>query len=123
MRFYFGIFILTLFLSGCGDSNEIKFVKSGKFNACPDKTVEQAVNDFWGSPRWESGVGSDGPTKGLTLVNLLGKVSLQGKQVDGALQFIVDKKEGSFRPHAFETNGIPQPPIMMLGLISAMCKK
>jgi hypothetical protein len=112
---------ILLVLHGCGDSSAIKLVKSGNFNGC-HKTVEQAVNDFFGSPKWDSGTGSDGPTKGLTLVDLQGRVELYGKEVTAVLQFIVDEKNGTFEAHALEVNGVPQPPIMILGLVSKMCE-
>jgi hypothetical protein len=110
-------------LCGCGDSKEIKFVKSGKLKSCPNKTVEQAADDFLGSPKWESGIGADGKTKGLTLVNLQGKIKMHGKEVDAVLQFIVDEKNETFKVHALETNGVPQPDIIMLGLLKKMCEE
>lgn len=109
-------------LSG-GSSKAIQMVKSGSFGNCPFKTVEQAANDFFGSPKWSSGVGIDGPTKGKTLVMLKGPANLQGKKVDIVIQFIVDESTGSFQPHAMEANGVPQPPIKMMQLVNSMCEK
>jgi hypothetical protein len=105
------------------DSKEIKLVKYGSLNACPGKTVEQAAKDYFGSPKWSSGIGSDGPTKGLRLVNIQGEGGLNGKKVDIVLQFIVDENNDSFKLHAVEANGIPQPPIMIGGLLNNMCRK
>ncbi len=115
------VIILTE-ISG-GVSKAIQLVKSGRFSDFPFKTVEQTANDFFGSPSWSSGVGSDGPTKGLTLVNLKGTATLHGKKADVLLQFIVNENNGSFQAHALEANGIPQPPIMMMGLVTNMCEK
>lgn len=123
MRLHVGILALTIFLSGCGDSSAIKLVKSGHFNDCPGRTVEESVNGFFGSPQWESGIGSDGPTKGLLLVNLQGKAQLLGRDVDSLLQFIVDEQNGTFQAHALEINGVPQSPLIMLGLLSDMCEE
>lgn len=118
----FAAFCFVLFvLQSCGDSSAVKLVKSGNFNGC-HKTVEQAVNDFFGSPKWDSGIGSDGPTKGLTLVDLQGGMEFSGKDVTAVLQFIVDEKNGTFQAHALEINGVPQPPIMIMGLVSKMCE-
>lgn len=116
------LFVITLFLSGCGDSNAVKLVKSGKFTDC-SKTVEQAVNGFWGSPKWDSGIGQNGPTKGLTLVNLRGKLEFNGKRVNAQLQFIVDEKSGTFEAYALEVNEIPQSQFMIMGLVTNMCTK
>ena len=121
MRVFMCVLALSFLLGGCGDSNAIKLVKSGKFNNC-NKTVEQAVNGFFASPKWESGIGKDGPTKGLTLVNLRGRSKLLGKEVDNLIQFIVDEKKGTFEVHALETNGVPQAPLMILGLVKKMCE-
>lgn len=122
MKFSMCILVLTMLLSGCGDSKEIKLVKSGKLNNCPGKTVEQTVNNFFGSPKWESGIGKDGPTKGQTLVNMRGKMAVQGKAVDATLQFIVDEKNGTFQAHALEYNSVPQSGLMLMGLLSKMCE-
>ena len=109
-------------ISGFGDSKAIKLVKSGKFHNCPGKTVEQAVNGFLGSPTWESGIGVDGQTKGLTLVNIRGRMTVHGKEVNALLQLIVDENNGTFNAHALEFNAVPQPGIMMMGVISKMCE-
>lgn len=124
-----GIFVIILAVilisefTGGGNSKAIQLVKSGSFKNCPFKTVEQMADDFFGSPKWSSGVGVDGPTKGLTLVNLKGTTTLHGKKAEVVLQFIVNEANGSFKPHALEANGIPQPPIMMTGLLNNMCEK
>ncbi|MDR2123386.1 MAG: hypothetical protein LBP38_00130 [Desulfovibrio sp.] len=122
MKLFIFILALTLFLSGCGDSKEIKRVKSGSFKNCQNKTVEQAADDFFDSPKWESGIGVDGETKGLPLVNLKGKMKIRGKEVDAVLQFILDENGQSFKAHALETNGVPQPDIVLIGLLKKMCE-
>lgn len=120
-----GIVALML-MAGVGyflfyESPAIKMVKSGKLHQC-QKTVGQAANDFFGSPKWESGIGSEGEAKGLTLVNLRGKMLLHGKEVNAAMQFIVNKDEGSFRVNALEINDVPQNLFMTAAVISKMCE-
>lgn len=89
------IIALAAILSGCGDSKEIKFVKSGKLVSCPNKTMEQAAKGFFGSPKWKSGVSKDG----RVFVDIQGKMSVHDKEVDAVLQFIVDEKKGTFEAH------------------------
>jgi len=123
MRIYIlSILTLTLLLGGCGDSSAIKLVKAGKLNSCPGKTVAQAVNGFFGSPKWESGKGIDGATKGKQLVNIHGKITVHGKEVEALLQFIVDEKKGTFEANALEFNSVPQAAFMMMGLLAKMCE-
>ena len=118
-----GLAVILLTQLAGGSSKAVEMVKGGSFNQCPHKTVGKAANDFLGSPKWASGIGVDGPTKGLTLVNLKGTASLHGKNVDLALQFIVNEKDGSFQPNALELNGIPQPPLVILQLVNSMCER
>jgi len=110
--------LLSPIISGCfTESKEIKIVKSGHFENHPQKTVGEAIAGFMGNPRWESGTGIDGETKGKTLVNVKGKITFMDKEVTAALQFIVDTKAKTFQLHAFEMNGIPQNPFMIAALI------
>ena len=119
--FYVLAILLTLIVAGCfGDSEEISIVKNGHFNGHPQKTVGEAVDNFFANPKWESGVGSDGETKGKTLVNATGKITYMDKEVKAEIQFIVNKDNGTFNMNAFEMNGIPQNVFMVAGLINKM---
>lgn len=117
---FFFILSLSFFLFCCGESKEIQIVKNGYLNGHPERTIGDAVNNFFGSPKWESGVGIDGETKGKTLVNVKGKMMFMDKEVTAALQFIVEKENGTFRLNACELNGIPQNMIMYAALIEKM---
>lgn len=106
-----------LFLSSCTESPEIQMVKSGHLGNCPNSTVEEMVDGFLGNPAWNSGESSDGQK----FVNIEGDFTISGKEVRGILQFAVDTNAGSFKFYALETNGVPQPNIMALGLLNKMC--
>lgn len=124
-----GIAILILFFVGIGitrgftdgfSSKAEKIVKTGHFKSHPEKTVGKAVNDFFGNPRWESGTGSDGETKGKSLVSAKGRIKYMDRDVSAHIQFVVDETDGSFELRAFEINEIPQNKIMILSLINKM---
>lgn len=113
-----GLSSAVLLLSGCGDSPEVEMVKNGSLRSCPNMTVEEMVNGFMGSPSWESGVAEDGSR----FVNIDGDITLHDKPVRAALQFLVDLEAGTFDFNAFETNEVPQPTYMALGLLDKMCE-
>ena len=106
-----------LALGACMDTQEIQMVKRGSLTAFPQKTVEQTVNGFFGSPRWESGQASDGKR----YVTIRGKMTYMEKPVNAALQFVVNKQEQTFEYQAFEMNDIPQNGLLAVGLLSKMC--
>ena len=120
-----GLAILILLFVGFGfadgfSSKAEKIVKNGHFNTHQEKTIGKAVNDFFGSPRWESGTGSDGETKGKSLVSVKGRIKYMDKDVDAHIQFVVNETDGTFELRAFEINEIPQNKIMILSLINKM---
>ncbi len=114
------LIIAALLFIGCGESKEVQIVKNGHLNSHPEKTIGEAVDNFVGNPKWESGIGADGETKGKTLVNVRGKMMFMGKEVTGALQYIVNTKESTFEINAFEINEVPQNMFILAGLIEKM---
>lgn len=99
------------------DSSDVKMVKGGSLSACPERTVESAVNGFFGSPKWESGVSSEG----LKFVNINGDMTYMEKPVKGTVQFSINTDGKSFNYRAFELNGIPQNNFIALALINKLC--
>lgn len=101
-----------------GDDELVQMVKGGTLSEHPGKTFGAAVEGFFGNPKWEHIV----PEDGNDYVNVKGKVTLQNKEVEAALQYKVDKSNGSFKLQAFELNGVPQNMFMYAGLLEAMYK-
>lgn len=113
-------FLFLFSLNSCSDSSAVKAVKNGYLSNYPNKTIGSAIDNFFGNPSWKSGIGSDGETKGETLVNVKGNIMYQDKKIQAELQFIVNNDTGSFSINALEFNGIPQNKIMIFGLIQKM---
>ena len=107
--------IATLF-----DSPEIQMVKGGHLSQYPGKTIGEAIDGFFGAPAWESGTGSDGATKGKTLVNATRKITYMEKEITAAMQFVVNVEAGTFELSALEFNGIPQNALIRGVLIKKM---
>lgn len=101
-------------------SKAIALVKSGHFTDHENKTVGEAVDGFFSNPKWETGFGVDGETKGKMLVNARGGMTYMDKPVDAQIQFTVDMDNGTFQMNAFELNGIPQNQLMIVSLINKM---
>ena len=99
-----------------GLDSEIQLVQNGHFSEYPKKTIGEAVDGFFGDTEWESGIGAEGET----LVNARGKMFYMEKEVEGLIQFIVDKEEGTFVLNTFEINGVPQDQSMINALIGKM---
>jgi len=111
--------LISVFITSCsGDSDAVQMVKSGNLQMCPQKTVEQAVDGFFGSPKWESLTADDGNE----YVNITGGMTYAGKDVEGSLQFVIAKTNESFGYQAFEINEIPQSDYIATELLTKMCE-
>ncbi len=100
--------LVFLVIFSCEDDPSINLVKNGTFNAYPNQLIGEAVEKVMSNPKWESGIGIEGETKGKTLVNLTGGVTYYDKPVEILWQFVVDESNLSFESYAIEMNGIPQ---------------
>jgi len=101
-------------------SNSESLVRTGYLNNHKEKSVGDAVDTFFGNPKWWSGIGIDGQTKGKMLVNASGIITYMGKDVNATIQFLVDEEAKTFNLRSFELNGIPQNGIMQIALIDKM---
>lgn len=110
--------LISALLTGCGDSPEIKLVKSGQLNACSSKTVNQMTSGFFESPQWTSFVGDDG----RKYVNVTGEMAFKEKSVQGMVQFVVAADGQTFSYRAFSMNGIDQANLLGMALLRKMCE-
>ncbi len=97
-------------------SSEIVLVKNGTLSSYPNKTVEEAVNGFFGNPRWEKIIAEDGNT----YVNVTGNITYMEKEVSAVIQFRIHETNNTFEINAFEINGVPQNNFILIGLLSKM---
>ncbi|MDE3032113.1 MAG: DUF4339 domain-containing protein [Acidobacteriota bacterium] len=102
------------------EAKAVRLVKTGHLQSHPEKTVGDAVDAFFGDPKWESGTGVAGETEGKTLVDATGRINYLDKAVNARIQFVVNTEEGTFELRAFEMNGIPQNQLMTGVLIEKM---
>lgn len=93
---------ISLSLTACFDSSEVKQVKGGVLQLCPNHTVDQMVKGFMGTPSWSSGKSADGKM----FVNVEGDITFHNKPVRAMVQFIVQGENFSFS--SFEMNGVPE---------------
>jgi len=105
-----------LLLSGC-TSTEVNMVKTGSLSSCPNHTLEEMVDGFFGAPSWESGTSDNG----MKFVNVSGDMTFSGKEVTGTLQFTISDNNKTFQYRAFEINEIPQNNVMASALLTKMC--
>ena len=118
--FYIFSFLIMFGCGGGATDPSINLVKNGTFNAYPNQPIGDAVNKVMSNPKWESGIGIDGDTKGKTLVNLTGGVTYFEKPVEILWQFVVDETDQSFESYAIEMNGIPQGEDILYQLINLL---
>jgi hypothetical protein len=111
-------FIDEIFNSSSSSSAEVMFVKNGKLQSCPTKTVGQMVEGFMGSPSWVSGE----TEQGKKFVNIEGSITFRGKPVDSVLQFYVEPDKGTFKFNALEFNEVPQANFITMALLGKMCE-
>ena len=108
--------IVSLVLVAC-DSSEVKMVKGGTLQSCPDKTVEQMVNGYMGNPEWRSLVAEDGND----YVNIVGEISYNKQPTKAEIQFRLNKEKSSFQFQAWELGGKPASDIVAAVLLEKMC--
>jgi len=111
-----GIFVISVFSCGSGDSNIINIVRNGKLSDHPENTVGEAIDSFFDSPRWEASIAPDG----RNYVNVTGDIAYMGKTVKTVLQFKVDPGDRTFEIIALEMNGVPQNMSMLPALVEKM---
>ena len=99
------------------DPGDIALVKNSYLDNCKQRTVEQEVNAFLGSPRWEAGADS----AGRDFVNISGVVTYQGRPATAVFQFLIDKDKRGFKYHAFTINSVPQSIYVAAWTLTQMC--
>lgn len=122
MFFFLSIFLLL----GCSnetesqvldvfESAEVKAVKNGSLEICPNATVGEMADAFLSNPSWrdfesiESG----------TVVELTGGFSYDGKPANALVQFTFDGL--SFQAAYLGINGVDQNLLVMSALFQKMC--
>ena len=95
---------------------EVMMVRSSSFQKCPDVTVDDMANAFFGSPSW-----SVSTKKGFKYVNLKGKVLFNKKTVRALLPFKITAPN-DWSLGDLEMNDVPQIPLLRAGLLDRMCE-
>jgi hypothetical protein len=113
------IFAPSAVINNLGISNNqtVNEVKNGYLTLYPDKTLGEAINGFFGNPKWESIKATDGNI----YVNITGKITSNGQLADAILQYEIDNSTFVF--HSFEINGVPQNMLMYSQVLDEMYKK
>jgi hypothetical protein len=111
-----GIFVISVFSCGSGDSKIINIVRNGKLSDYPENTVGEAIDSFFVSPKWEARIGQDG----RNYVNATGDIAYMGKTVKTFLQFKVDPGDEAFEINGFEIDGVPQNMVMLTAFVEKM---
>lgn len=99
------------------DPGDVQLVKTSYLDNCRQRTVEQEINAYFGSPHWEAGADS----QGRDFVNVSGVVTYQSKPVPAVFQFLIDKDRRGFKYRAFTINGVPQTIYVAALTLSEMC--
>ena len=108
---------LVLAAGSIGSSVEVQQVQAGVLDDCPEKTVQEMVDGFMGSPSWEAIAADDGKT----YVNVEGDIEYLEKPVRALLQFLVEGEQFEF--NALEFNGVPQIELVAWALLATMCEE
>ncbi|MGH8279829.1 MAG: hypothetical protein ACRETQ_09750 [Gammaproteobacteria bacterium] len=138
-----GVVLLVTFASGCGkstrghsaakqssaaapltadpqwipDPDDVELVKTSSLDGCQQRTVEQQVDSYFGSPRWQAGADS----QGRDFVNVSGIVTYGGKPTSAMFQFLIDKNKRGFKFQAFTIGGALQPMYVAGMTLKEMC--
>ena len=149
MKRWFGkvlsIVMAAVLLSACGNSDvgdqianvvqsedeHVLGVKGGTPNAYPDKTYEEAFENFFGSPTWKYFVGTkEGPDEdgdgkpdytedNVDIVEFTGYCTYQDVEVKALIQFTLSKDDNTFEATYLSFNEVPQNMLMLSALLEA----
>lgn len=113
------ILILSVMITGCFDSAEVKLVKEGRLKRCPNYTVEEIAEGYLQNPEWFSGISE----KGVKFVNLSGGVAddRNGQEFQVVFQFTIDEENQHFEFSAIESDGYPRDKFVARFLFGLMC--
>lgn len=99
------------------DPGVVDLVKTSYLNDCKQRSVEQQVNSYLGSPHWQAGADS----AGRDFVNVSGIVTYGGKPATATFQFLIDQDKRGFKYHAFAINNVLQPAYVAGMTLKEMC--
>ena len=105
---------LTLGIASCSDYME-DLVRSGSFNVCPNKTVDQLFAQYLNGTEWDSFIGDDGEF----YVNCSGQGEYNSTYSDILIQFIVLGDEWEI--NAIEVNSVPIDQYEIEAAVVLMC--
>lgn len=113
------VLLLSVMITGCLDSSEVKLVKEGRLGVCSKHTLEEMADGYLKNPEWTSGTSENGDV----FVNLSGGVidSSDGMESHVVFQFIVDEENQDFKYGAMEFDGSPKDEFSARILFSLMC--
>lgn len=126
-RLLFLLLIISLFFSACANSGEslnltvlespeIKAVKKGTLEICPNATVEEMAEAFLSNPKWTD---FESVSSGK-VVELTGGFSYDNNPSTALIQFTFDGS--SFETAYLGINGIDQNLIVLSALLQKMCE-
>ena len=106
--------MLCISFNGCSGVME-STVREGRFNDCPNQTVDQLFGDYLSQVEWTSFFGDDGEF----YVDCSGYGEFEGAHEQILIQFIVDGDE--WEVNAFEVNDSPLSEFDVDIIIDQMC--
>lgn len=120
--------LVALTTSSCGGgtnaiadliNNEpnVALVRDGSVQACPNATLGEMADAFFGNPSWSEFEADTGET----VVELTGEMSMSGQPATALLQFTVDAANGSFDTEYLSIDGEGQSLLVTGVLLRKMC--
>ena len=113
------------------EDEHVLAVKGGTPNAYPDKTYEEAFENFFGSPTWKYFVGTkEGPDEDgdgnpdyieedVDIVEFTGYCTYQDVEVKALIQFTLSKEDDTFEATYLSFNDVPQNMFMLAAVLEA----
>ncbi|MET3290926.1 UNVERIFIED_CONTAM: Ca2+/Na+ antiporter [Brevibacillus sp. OAP136] len=98
------------------DNKYVLGVKNGYPENYPDKTYNQAFENFFGNPNWKY----FNATTGEKVVEFTGYCTYQNVEVKAKIQFILSTDETSFEVGALSFNDVPQNELTKASLLKTV---
>lgn len=114
------------------EDENVLMVKNGTNNNYPDVTYGEAFETYFGTPTWQyfkgTQEGSDDDGDGepdytneeVDVVEFTGYCTYDDVEVKALIQFVVDKKEGTFEAEYLSFNDVPQSSSQLSSLLESV---
>ena len=106
--------LISLMANGIEEGITHKSLNAVKYSYLTNtkETLEDSFDKFFAKPKWRSFYSEEGQ-----IVEFKGICTMNGKDIECVIQYLLSQDKSSYEFYAMEFNGIPQQPFMYMILV------